>query len=204
MSFPGGNLKTLFLLLGIAGGVSSLSAAVLFPQCPAVGAATGCDALITISANGSVSVANDPSQPAIDSSDDQIIGVLNNSKVTVSSLPLSGSDLFGFEADGMCDGAYSPAPAGNCKQGITTDPYDYAGDLVTFTVTDSDSGIVNFLGGLAPGASAYFSLEGAPSAGSITTGPPSTGSAPEPASYALFSAGGLGLYWLGKGRSKRA
>lgn len=47
----------------LVAGVSSASAQ-MFPQCPPVGADTGCQILITVDQNGNGSVSEDPSQPA--------------------------------------------------------------------------------------------------------------------------------------------
>ena len=50
----------------------------------------------------------------------------------------------------------------HCKAGITsTDPYDYAGDLVTFATTNSDNGTVNLWVAWRP-ARALFSALKAP------------------------------------------
>jgi hypothetical protein len=106
----------------------------------------------------------------------------------------------------MCSTGFG-APA-NCSQGLNQgDPYDYTGDLVTFSITDLSNGIVNFTGGLASGTSAYFSLEGVPTAnivvGSPTSAPPSTSDIPEPATYTLMAGSGLLLLTLSRLRRQR-
>ncbi len=83
-----------------------------FTQCPAVDANSGCQFLITVT-NGGETVVQDPNQGPYESSDDSMIGVQNNSSSTIDELPLSvpGSDLFGFDGDGICD-VSAPLPSG--------------------------------------------------------------------------------------------
>lgn len=195
-------MKTLgtLLLLFATGAIGTAVAAPAFTECPTVGFAASCDVLITINADGSATVAQDASQPPYDDVEDSLVGVLNNSATTIGSLPLSGSDIFGLDADGMCSSGFGAS--GNCSQGLNQgDPYDYTGDFVTFSITDPDNGVVNFAGGLAPGASSYFSLEGIPTT-DITVGPPTSG-APEPASYGLMGASGLLLLGFTRLRRQR-
>jgi hypothetical protein len=197
-------LSKLFLLGAASASISLLSAAQ-YTQCPSVGSNTGCAVLITINSSGTPTVAVDAAQGPYDGADDTLVGVLNNSSTTIGSLPLSSSttDIFGFEDDGMCSSGYGAA--GNCSKGLTQgDPYDYAGDFVTFTITDTSHGTVNFIGGLAPGASTYFSLEESLSATDITPGTPTPGSGPssvpEPATYWMMGAGLFACAWLVKRR----
>jgi hypothetical protein len=134
-----------------------------FHQCPPVGADTSCAILIEIDSFGSLRVFTDPSQGPYDRIEDTLIGVQNDSSHTVTAFPLnSGAPIFDFDGDGICGDdpntgvPYVPAPSG-CPFGPTT----YEGPGVSFSVASSTSGVVNFIGGLAPGASTYFSLEGA-------------------------------------------
>ena len=90
---------------------SAASAAPLFTQCPAVFADTGCQFLITVTASG-VTFAEDKTQGPYEGSDDSLIGIQNNSSVPLSSVPLEGPELFGFDGDGMCDPGGAPVPAG--------------------------------------------------------------------------------------------
>jgi PKD repeat protein len=136
-----------------------------FTECPADGQDTSCGTLIIINPNGSTTVVSDPSQGPLDGIEDTLIGVVNNSSTTVQQLPISSaasatSPIFDFDGDGLC--AASPRPTG-CPFGPTT----YEGPGISFTIADPNNGTVNFAGGLAPGASAYFSLEGAVTASSI-------------------------------------
>ncbi len=82
-----------------------------FTECPAVFDNTGCQYLITVN-NGTETVLNDPNQGPYEGADDSLIGVLNNSSSPVSELPLAvpGSDLFGFDGDGICDAGGPPDP----------------------------------------------------------------------------------------------
>lgn len=132
-----------------------------FKQCPAVGGAASCQALIVIS-NSGVSVLTDANAPAFGDGEDALIGVLNNSTGPVSSLTLQGSGLFGFDGDGLCD--TTPTPAG-CPFG----PTHYEGPGVSFSSADGNTGTVTFTPALARGASTYFTLEGTPN---IISAPP--------------------------------
>ncbi|MEA2211136.1 MAG: chitinase [Solirubrobacteraceae bacterium] len=145
-----------------------------FTQCPAIGADSSCAILLTINANGSITVDQDASLGPYDSIDDTLIGVQNNSTHAVPSLHLvgtaaSGQPPFGFDFDGICSGSFIGTPAG-CPFG----PTGYEGPNTSFSNISVDllSGDVNFTGGLAPGASAYFSLEGAISANGLSFNSP--------------------------------
>jgi hypothetical protein len=87
--------------------------AATFPQCPPVYADTGCQFLITVTANGTT-VQQDSSQPPYENSDDALVGIVNNSSSPVSAIPLSvpNSVLFGFEGDGICNPGGTPIPSG--------------------------------------------------------------------------------------------
>jgi len=119
-----------------------------------LGDATGCGALITVTAvNGSgqatafnVTIPNNNS-PAngnpYDGDDDILVGVLNSSGAPLSSLPLTSSDttfggIFGFDGDGPCD--YTGGAA-DCLNGPypELDPNDYEGPDNTFTNISSIS-----------------------------------------------------------------
>jgi hypothetical protein len=134
---------------------ASASTSPPFTQCPAVGADTSCETLIVINSSGSLEASNDPSQGPFDGVEDTLVGVQNNSSTTVSSIKLSGADIFGFDGDGICSGLYTPAPPA-CPYG----PTGYEGPKTSFEATNENEGNVNFTeGALAPGESTYFSLE---------------------------------------------
>src|ERR1700722_8579993 len=148
-------VASILLVFGI-----SASAAPMFPQCPAVGADTGCEFLITVNANGSTSFAADSTLGPYDSSDDTLVGVLNNSSSTVTSIALTSTqNIFGFENDGACSGTFSPnPPAAQCQGGVftTNDPTDYESVGATFGTPNSAKTSATVFLSLAPGQSTWF------------------------------------------------
>lgn len=147
-----------------------ISEGVANAQCPAVGADTNCGVVLTIqdigngrgtcSAQNCVSISNN--QGPFDQIEDTLVGVVNNSKIPITSIKLTSNNaIFGFDGDGICGISpntgqpYNPRPAG-CPFG----PTGYEGPGVTFNVTSSTTGVVNFGPAIAPnGGTAYFSLE---------------------------------------------
>ena len=128
--------------------------------------ATGCNVVITIAANGTATVVVTDPAP-YDGSEDALVGVVNNSSTTVTSLPLAGPGIFGFDGDGIC--TYTFVGDGYCTANLA-DPADYQGPTSTFAVTTANAGTVNFSPGIpGGGGTTYFSLEGVPTA-SITVG----------------------------------
>jgi hypothetical protein len=137
-----------------------------FTQCPALGFDSGCAILIVVEPGGSLVSYADPSQGPFDGIEDTLIGVQNESSSTVESIALQGTTfpgIFEFDEDGLCSGrnesgeaGFVPPPAG-CPFG----PTGYEGPNTSFTIANGNEGTVDFLeGSLAPGKSAYFSLEG--------------------------------------------
>jgi len=146
--------------------VSAFSApAEPWHQCPAVGLDTSCGLLLVINSDGTVSIYASATQGPYDGSEDTLVGVQDNCSTcgAVASMGLSGSAIFGFDADGACaSGLYTPAaPASQCLGGSlqTTDPQDYESSTATFAITDANDGTVNFGPHLTNGANAWFSLE---------------------------------------------
>lgn len=194
------NIVRRSLYLGLfavmAFGFPSFSTTPPFTECPTIGADTGCAILYVFNANGTVSAYADPAQGPYDGSDDTLVGVYNGSSTTQASLTLSGVGvsgipIFGFEADGICSSSFRTFTGGGFCTGAyyQTDPGDYAGPANTFTniSTDTKTGTIAFTGGLAPGASTYFSLEDKLTATSATVGGP--GATPAPASLILVLTG---------------
>lgn len=172
-------LGTVFLLVTAS---HITSAAPLFTQCSSLpgtnsSASGGCNALIT-NTNSGLTIQIDPLASGF-GGEDSFVGVVNNASTTLFSVHLSSTtDIFAFDGDGtFAGGAYSDSS-------------------ITFTGISADfmSGTINFVGGLAPGASIAFELEENLSAAGLP--PPVIGNAlPEPSTIALF---GLGLLTLRK------
>jgi hypothetical protein len=156
--------------------------------CPAYGYATaGCDLVITVT-NGGATVAAGPSygvaNGTYDGSDDSLIGIINNSGKSLSSINLSSStSIFGFDGDGV-DTYGAP---GNAK-----DTSGYGGPDSFFTnINSSDTaGTVDFVTALAAnGGSTYFSLEQALTPSQLNPTP----TVPEPSTLVLLGTGLAGL-----------
>jgi hypothetical protein len=157
--------------------------------------------IITLGAGGSVTLTDTvPAQGPYDGSEDTYLGVINNSGGTVGSLKLSSTnDIFGFDGDGLV-GYGAPTPY---------DANGYGGPLGSFsgitTVGGLETGAITFNGGLANGASTYFSLEEPLTAasfsgggGGITTG----GGVPEPSTWAMMLIGFASLGFASYRRAK--
>ena len=144
--------------------------------CPALGViGAGCNIVITANSNGTFGVVTANANP-YDGVEDSLVGVQNNSGSVLSSISLTGSNIFGFDGDGQ-----------NFYTGISYDASGYAGPGTSFNIANANSGIVNFLnGGLANGGFAWFTLEESPA---VTGGIVVTRGVPEPATWALMLLG---------------
>jgi hypothetical protein len=171
-----------------------------FPHSPDP-TATGCNAVLTIAANGSITVAVTDSTP-YENSEDVLIGVVNNSATSVTSINLNGGSaaipIFGFDGDGICIYTFVGSSYCTASQTSGADPGDYAGPTSTFTGISSgqNTGTVNFSPGIpANGGTTYFSLEGVPSA-SLAATVGGTGSGTGAAAAPALSTWGMGLLVL--------
>ena len=121
-------------------------------QCPAVGQDTTCRIIITVTNSGAT--INLTGQGPYDGVEDTLIGVVNKSRLPVSSLGLKSSlTIFGFDGDGIDTFGI----AGNAR-----DNTGYGGPNAFFTNISADqtSGTVNFITPIAAnGGTAFFSLE---------------------------------------------
>jgi opacity protein-like surface antigen len=174
-----------------AGSVCPPAAGSNFPH-PPDPLATGCNVVITIAVGGGVSTVVTDSTP-YENSEDVLVGVVNNSASTVSSLALTGSGVFGFDGDGICTFTFVGSSYCTAAQQAGTDPADYAGPTTTFAITNANTGTVSFSPAVpASGGTTYFSLEGQPSASLgvvVSTGPGGGGAVPAPSSITLLGIG---------------
>jgi RHS repeat-associated protein len=148
---------------------SAASPTTPFTECPAIGGDTSCGILIDVTESG-ISILQDPSQGPYDGSDDTLVGVLNQSSKTLGHLSLaSNTYIFGFDGDGICSGLYGTIAG--CPFG----PTGYEGPGTSFIEISPDemSGVVSFSPGIAPGGSAYFSLEEPLTSSTVVSGGPS-------------------------------
>jgi len=158
------------LSLMTAGVAAAASPTPPFNQCPAIGISPSCAILIELT-DGATNILGDATVPPYDAIEDTLVGVQNNSTATVTRVTLTdtraplGIPIFAFDGDGICSGLFIPAPPA-CPVGEST---GYAGVGTSFENISPDfrSGDVVFSPALAPGGSAYFSLEDVLDSGSI-------------------------------------
>jgi hypothetical protein len=174
------------MLAGAAafGGAEPAAAAV----CPAVGASPNCPITIDITSVsggvGSYTVLAGPGPAGpFDGAEDTLIGVVNNSGGIVNTIHLASKlSIGGFDGDGL--ETYNGRPTSGLPSGgstgyegsiSTTGNFDLKGPLDSFANNKVTSLDVDFgAAGLAPGGSAFFSLEEALTPGSLATPEPST------------------------------
>ena len=185
--------KLVFGSFAAAIAIAAASPANAASPCPSVNGSTDCGYIITVAANGTVSGAP-TGQPPYDGVEDTMVGVINNSTGTLSSLVLSGSNIFGFDGDGQ------QAYTGNIYG-----PTGYEGPNTAFNVLNNNNGSVSFLnGGVGPGGTAWFTLEEnlATVQGGVQV---AVGGVPEPATWAmmLLGFGGIGMAMRRTRRKRR-
>ncbi|MHB8425222.1 MAG: PEP-CTERM sorting domain-containing protein [Gammaproteobacteria bacterium] len=163
--------------------------------CPAIGtlSTTDCNVEIFAGSGGSFTTIGPNLSSPYDGVEDTLVGIVNNSGNTISSLTFNGSCFFCFDGDGL---QYYGS-------GLGSDPTGYGGltslgENTSFTnIIGWDTGTVVFgSSGIPDGGWAYFSLEEAPS---INIRPVSV---PEPGSLVLFGLGLLGLVFLARRRGR--
>jgi hypothetical protein len=177
-----------FLIAGVAcAGLLAASSAYAAP--PVIGPAIGADssANLIIELTNSGVVLTDNGFGPYDGSEDTYIGVANETSSSVNAIHITSTlPIFGDMETGLFGDGIGAFPYLNHCYGVTC----YEGPNTSFTISDGFSGFVNFTGGLAPGATAYFSLEFPLSTADfqhISVG------APEPATWAMMLLGFFGL-----------
>jgi len=187
----------------MAFGYAAPAYAVPITQCPGVQSnPTGCQFLITRNSDGTFTTtlaSNVSDQGPYEGSEDALVGIQNNAATPLVSLSLTATsapiDIFGFDGDGACAaincGNNDPLAFGYGGRVSTTPSFSTTGPNVTYGNINAtfSSGTVFFgPNGIAPGGSAWFSLE---EAFTLNTFPviPAPSAVPEPGTLTLLATG---------------
>jgi hypothetical protein len=190
------SLKKFLPAFLVAGAFVFFSVEASAGPCPALGAIpAGCNVTITLPPSGIGTVLVENSTP-YDGVQDQLVGVVNNTGGTVNQITITGSGIGGFDLDGGWapgNGCVSAGPNtfGCFTPSIAGDPGDYSGPNNIFNPFSANMVVDTFVGGLANGATTFFTLEEPPTGGISVVVTPT----PEPASLAILGAAlaGFGL-----------
>src|SRR5205814_2728394 len=139
--------------------------------CPNINGVTTCNVVITAGPGGSF-VTTVPNPNPYDGSDDNLVGIINNSGGTITSLSFIGSGngggLFAFDGDGLqaFNAAAGGAPDASGYGGKVsstanfdlTGPNDFFTNIHTTTVTNDSGSVVFGALGIPQGGSAHFSV----------------------------------------------
>ena len=190
-------MKSLGTLCFVVLCVAQLTAGTICPSVtpnPGITDPSGCNSIITYT-NSGWSIVTVDSHP-YESTEDQLVGVVNNStSTTVTSIPLSGTNIFGFDRDGICSSGF--IPSSYCT---SQDSSGYGPNGVSFSITNANSGSVMFGPGIAPGGTAFFSLEEGPTTGGIIVG----SGVPEPGTLGMLGLGFVAVGAFGRKQFRRS
>ena len=147
------------IMLVLAPECITLAQSPPFNQCPAEYLSPSCAVLLVINSDGTGTALADSSVMPYDGTEDTLVGVQNNSNLTITSITLSGTNIFGFDA--LTD----PNEPLLCQIGVGNCVTGYEGPGVSFQYdpNNPNTGTVLFNPGIPPGGSAWFGLEGLPS-----------------------------------------
>jgi hypothetical protein len=173
---------------GNAGGGGGVSATYIAGSGATNG---GCNVLITFNADGSITTTFPNAANSYDNGgDDNLVGIVNNSGHALNSVTLTGTqDPFGFDGDGACDSTWTFAGGNPCGTVTAANTYGHSGVTFSGISANTQTGTVNFAGGIGSGGNNWFSLEGPVDINLKVSG------VPEPSSIMLFGSLLAGVAW---------